>query len=236
MAIILGIETSTSVCSVAISRGDNILAFRESDGNNEHSALVTPYIAEVCAEVQISINKIDAVAVSMGPGSYTGLRIGVSTAKGLCFALEKPLIFVDTLKALAWQALQQLQPDESRGMGLLLCPMLDARRMEVFTAIYDWNLEMIGPIKAMIVDRESFEGYSAKEIFIFGNGADKCKVSFQTKRNIHLIPDIETSAKAICQLAQSDFLLSNFTDLAYSEPFYLKDFIAGKPRVKGLFD
>lgn len=235
MSIILGIETSTTVCSVAISSNGSIIALRESAGGNEHSALVTSYIAEVCAEAKISIKQLDAVAVSMGPGSYTGLRIGVSTAKGLCFALAKPLIAVATLKALAWQALQQLKPNKNATSGLLLCPMLDARRMEVFTAFYDCNLEVIEPVKAMIADEDSLDNRSGKEIFIFGNGAAKCKVLFQNKGNIHFVPDIETSAKAICQLAMADFDNGNFADLAYSEPFYLKDFVAGKPKVKGLY-
>ena len=159
MAIILGIETATSVCSIALSRDGKLIAIRESEGAKEHSAMLTGFIAELVAEAGITYSQIDAFAVSMGPGSYTGLRIGVSSAKGLCYALDKPFIAVDTLKALAWQA-QQLCKQQKRDIeNSLFCPMLDARRMEVFTALFDHKLQVVEAVNALVVTGEDFAAF-----------------------------------------------------------------------------
>jgi len=235
MAIILGIETATSVCSVVLVKDGKLLAIRESVGARDHSAALTTYIAEVFAEAGFAFHQVDAIAVSMGPGSYTGLRIGVSSAKGLCYALDKPLIAIDTLKSLAWQALQRCIQDGKDTKGALFVPMLDARRMEVYTAVFDSNLQFLEPVNALIVTEDSFNGFDNKEIIYFGDGASKCISLFDSKSNYIYLENITLSGLAVCMLAENEFRDNNFADVAYCEPFYLKDFIAGKPRVKGLY-
>jgi len=235
MALILGIETAASICSVALVKDGELLAIRESEGVREHSASLTGYIADVFTEAGLTYPQLHAVAVSIGPGSYTGLRIGVSSAKGLCYALDKPIIAIDTLKSLAWQALQLCKQQERSLENILFCPMLDARRMEVYTAMFDRNLDFIEPVYANIITEDSFDAFAGKEIIYFGDGAAKCRTLFDSRRDFTFIDNINLSSKAICMLAENDFEKGNFADLAYCEPFYLKDFIAGKPRVKGLY-
>jgi tRNA threonylcarbamoyladenosine biosynthesis protein TsaB len=235
MPKILGIETATNICSVALVKDGKLLAIRESAGVKEHSAALTGFISEVFAEAGLTYRQMDAIAVSMGPGSYTGLRIGVSSAKGLCYALDKPFIAVDTLKSLAWQALKKYKELEKSIDGVLLVPMLDARRMEVYTAVYDHNLEVLEPVNALVVTEEAFDAFAGKEILFFGDGASKCSAILGAKDNFTFLDEISLSGEAICRLAESDFEKGNFADVAYCEPFYLKDFVAGKPRVKGLY-
>jgi tRNA threonylcarbamoyladenosine biosynthesis protein TsaB len=235
MSLILGIETATSICSVALVRDGKLLAIRESVGARDHSGALTNYIAEVFAEAGLNYHQLNAIAVSMGPGSYTGLRIGVSSAKGLCYALDKPFIAIDTLKSLAWQALQNCKLQEKNSEDFLLVPMLDARRMEVYTAVFDQNLQVIEPVNAQIITENSFEAYTGKKIFYFGDGASKCRSTIELNNRFTFTDNINLSAFAICMLAESEFQNNNFADVAYCEPFYLKDFIAGKPRVKGLY-
>jgi tRNA threonylcarbamoyladenosine biosynthesis protein TsaB len=235
MPLILGIETATSICSVALVRDGKLLAIRESFGARDHSAALTTYISEIFNETGLSYPQMDAIAVSMGPGSYTGLRIGVSSAKGLCYALDKPLIAIDTLKSLAFQALQKIEHLRKNTENILLVPMLDARRMEVYTAIFDRNLQVIEAVNAHVVTDDSFAAFSDKEIVYFGDGASKCVSLFETKSNYTLLEDIDLSALPVCLLAEKEYKVNNFADVAYCEPFYLKDFIAGKPRVKGLY-
>jgi len=235
MATILGIETATEVCSVSLLRDGNIIAVKESAGNNEHSRLLTPFIHLVIEESGISLSQIDAVAVSMGPGSYTGLRIGVSTAKGLCFSLDKPLIGISTLKAMAWQVLHHSGENTAANSNTLLCPMIDARRMEVYMAVFDWNLKEKVPVEAVIINEDSFrEETSHNRVLIFGNGSEKCKTILNGQNNIYFIDDIKATAKSIAVLAEEKFYNNELENTAYFEPFYLKDFIAGKPHVKGL--
>jgi tRNA threonylcarbamoyladenosine biosynthesis protein TsaB len=235
MALILGIETATSVCSVALVQDGKLLTIRESVGARDHSAALTTYVAEVITEAGLSFQQLDAIAISIGPGSYTGLRIGVSSAKGLCYALDKPLIAIDTLKSLAWQALQKCRKEGKDTENAVLVPMLDARRMEVYTAIYNQNLEIIEPVNAHVVTEDSFAQYTAKEIIYFGDGASKCISVFESKSNYIFLENITLSGNAVCMLAENEYRDNNFADVAYCEPFYLKDFIAGKPRVKGLY-
>jgi tRNA threonylcarbamoyladenosine biosynthesis protein TsaB len=232
MTTILSLETATEVCSVALSMDDQIIAVKESSGTNEHSSRLTLYIEEVVKTAGISLREIDAVAVSMGPGSYTGLRIGVSTAKGLCYALDKPLIAISTLKAMAKNALI-VHKDELPGITLL-CPMIDARRMEVFTALYDFALSERTAVDALVLDENTFNDFLEEQIAIFGNGADKCKELYADHNNLHFSFSLQASATSIALLALDHFRKVQFVDLAYFEPFYLKDFIAGKPKVKGL--
>jgi tRNA threonylcarbamoyladenosine biosynthesis protein TsaB len=235
MPTILGIETATNVCSVALVKDGKLLAIRESAGVKEHSAALTGFISEVFTEAGLTYPQMDAVAVSMGPGSYTGLRIGVSSAKGLCYALDKPFIAVDTLKSLAWQALQKYKQLEKSTDNVLFVPMLDARRMEVYTAVYDHNLQVLEPVNALVVTEEAFSAFTGKDILYFGDGASKCTPILGSNDMFTFLDEISLSGEAICRLAEWDFEKGNFADVAYCEPFYLKDFIAGKPRVKGLY-
>jgi len=235
MSLILGIETATEVCSVSLVRGGVVIATRESAGNNEHSQLLTPFISEVISENGFRLNEISAVAVSMGPGSYTGLRIGVSAAKGLCFSLDIPLIAIGTLKALAYRLQTDTRFQSSSGNNILLCPMIDARRMEVYMALYDENLAEINPVEAMVIYEDSFgEETIHNRIIVFGSGAEKCRDLLAHNNKITFLDEVKASASAIALLAENSFLKGDFVDTAYFEPFYLKDFIAAKPNIKGL--
>lgn len=231
MANILLIETATQVCSVGILTNEGLVAIKESFDQKSHAEWITVFIQEVMDKASLSFEKLDAVAVSKGPGSYTGLRIGVSTAKGICYALDKPLIAVDTLRALAFGMRNELQ---SVDPNTLFCPMIDARRMEVYTAFFDQNIEPITDTQALVVDQDSFQKFWAeKKIFFAGDGASKCKPLFQQKSNAVFL-DIGCSVRYMTTLAKTAFDQQNFENVAYFEPFYLKDFIAGIPKVKGL--
>lgn len=235
MATILGIETATEICSVSLLRDGKISALRESAGSNEHSKLLTAYIHDVIMEAHLTPSQLDAVAVSMGPGSYTGLRIGVSTAKGLCFSLDIPLIGVSTLKALARQVIFAGKENIAFDENTLFCPMIDARRMEVYMAIYNQSLQEVKPADASVISSESLKEESdRKNLIIFGNGAGKCYDILSGRKNIRFVENISASARDIVFLAEEKFSKHEFEVTAYFEPFYLKDFIAGKPHVKGL--
>lgn len=231
--MILCLETATPVCSVALNDGTKTLALRECKGQNAHSEKITIYIDEVLKEAGISYQQLDAVAVSKGPGSYTGLRIGVSTAKGICYAADRPLMAIDTLHAMAYGMRDKLdallQPSD------LLVPMIDARRMEVYCAVFDASLNSIKDTEALIVDEQSF-GDLLKEhrLWLFGDGAPKLKELFKDVPQIQIVDDFAPSAAYMATLADQAFKAGDFVDVAYFEPYYLKDFIAGKPHVKGL--
>ena len=233
MSLILGIETATKICSVAISRDEKLLALKEIGGEYSHSENLNHFIELACAEAKITLNQLDAIAISKGPGSYTGLRIGVSTAKGLCYGLDKPLIAVDTLKAMAVRLIDSLSDSENWG-GALFCPMIDARRMEVYTALYNSNFEMIEPISAKIIDENSFTNFLDKnKVVFFGDGAEKCKSLLNNHPNAVFIDNVEPSAQYVNQLALSKFKQGIFEDVAYFEPYYLKEFLATTPKKKG---
>jgi tRNA threonylcarbamoyladenosine biosynthesis protein TsaB len=237
MALLLLIETATNVCSIALSRDGRVVAIEESSGRNRHSAVIIPFIEKVCHDAGLELASIDAVAVSKGPGSYTGLRIGVATAKGLCYALDKPLIAVPTLEAMAVGMGRQsaVRSSQSSGSALLFCPMIDARRMEVFCAIYDNELKEIRETAAVVIDENSFEDLLREHRVVFGGeGAEKCREALEHKENAVFLEDYKASAATMTGPAETKFRNHEFGDLAYFEPFYLKDFIAGKPRVKGL--
>lgn len=222
MTIILGIETSTKICSVAVSRGSELLAFEEEGGDYSHSEKLTVFIQKVLNEAGLTISDVDVVAVSKGPGSYTGLRIGVSVAKGLCYALDIPLISVDTLQAMS------LNPDLSAD---LYCPMIDARRMEVYTALYDGNNKNVEPISAKIIDEDSFsEVLATNKLIFFGDGSAKCKEILGQHSNAIFSASGLPSAKFVNQIALGKFENKDFEDVAYFEPYYLKDFIATTPK------
>lgn len=228
--IILQIETATSVCSVALSVSGKTTHVVELDEPNAHAAKLTRLIEQVLFEASLSLSDLDAVAVSKGPGSYTGLRIGVSTAKGLCYGLDIPLIAVDSLHSLAAGFVEKNAdiPDET-----LLCPMIDARRLEVYTAVFDRELILKQPTKAQVIDVNYFDDLlSDVPLVLFGDGADKFKVIFESKENIQIVSDFRQSASFLSGLAHAAFLNSDFEDVAYFEPFYLKDFVPTKPKKK----
>lgn len=232
MPIILNIETSSDVCSVAIARDGNPIAGKESSEGLNHSKLLSVFVSDVFEDAGMSIDSIDAVAVSMGPGSYTGLRIGVSLAKGLCYALGKPLIAVGTLDSLADNTIEN--PNyyfaDIRDEGeLLFCPMTDARRMEVYTALYNRKGQKLEPVSAKIINNSSFKDYlDSHKILFFGNGSLKCQPLI-THPNALFRGPLKTSARYMLKLAEEKFKLNEFEDVAYFEPFYLKDFIATVP-------
>ena len=250
--MILCLETSTAVCSVALVENGNVVALRESLDGQNHAEKITLFIDEVMKEAGIAYKDLDAVATSMGPGSYTGLRIGVSTAKGLCYAMEKPLIAIDTLAAMAYgfednkttrQQDNKLEPTansqqptaNSQQPTAILCPMIDARRMEVYTAFFNEKLERTSETEALVIDENSFmELKQDNHLYLFGDGADKLAALFENDENITVVENFHCSAAYMAKLADEAFTNKQFVDTAYFEPFYLKNFVPGMPKVKGL--
>jgi len=227
MALILNIETSTKVCSASLADGGKIIGLKESFEDKSHASLLTVFIEELFADLNLSANDLNAVCVSEGPGSYTGLRIGVSVAKGICYAKSIPLIAVNTLQAMAYMAVVK-----SNIKNGLLCPMIDARRMEVYSAIFSKDLVEKRSTQAEIVTDTSFaEELNKNEIIFFGDGAHKCK-HVLTHAHAIFLDDIYPSAQYMAPLAQKAFDLNQFKDLAYFEPFYLKDFVATTSKKK----
>ena len=227
MALILQIETSTSACSVALSENGKELAVAGRTEPNIHASHITLFIDEVMKKASVNYADLSAVAVSKGPGSYTGLRIGVSTAKGLSYALDIPLIAVNTLYAMASGLVSEEMQLSSQD---LLCPMIDARRMEVYMALFNDKLNEIEPVQAKILESGSFDHYlGERSIIFFGDGAFKVKDIYPDHPNV-LFADFPNSASHLTQSAYSRYLRQEFEDVAYLEPFYLKDFIAGKTK------
>ncbi len=224
--IILHIETSTNVCSVALSENAVCLFSKSNAEGMNHAALLSVFIAEAL-EVLKSVNKkLDAVAVSSGPGSYTGLRIGVSTAKGLCYGLDIPLIAVSTLEVLTVQALAAIADKENA----LFCPMIDARRMEVYAAFYNSKGEIKRDISADIITSDSYAELLANQlVYFFGNGAEKCK-STLTDSNARFLENLVPLAENMITFAEKAFNEKQFVDTAYFEPFYLKEFQTTIPK------
>jgi tRNA threonylcarbamoyladenosine biosynthesis protein TsaB len=225
--MILQIETATTVCSVALSKDGEVLAVRQIDQRNIHAEVITLYIEELLTTTGTKYSNLDAIAVSCGPGSYTGLRIGISTAKGLCYALDKPLIAIETLEAMTYGAIME---SELTSEGTLLCPMIDARRMEVYTAIFNVKAERITPTTAEIIDENSFaELLNTNKILFFGDGAEKCRETLNNP-NAQFLEGFTNSAAYLTKRATDKFVSQEFEDVAYFEPYYLKDFIAGKKK------
>lgn len=224
MALILSLETATKVCSVALHKDGELLGVKEQSGAYSHSELLNQFIAELIEETDIEFNQLEAIAVSKGPGSYTGLRIGVSTAKGFCYALSIPLIAVDTLKAMSLRAYRSVKNEDAYYL-----PMIDARRMEVYCGVYDFDLNLIVPVSAQIIGEESFGELHSKEVFYFGDGAEKCQ-GVLSHPSFTRLEAIFPSAIELGMLAKLKFELSEFEDVAYFEPFYLKDFLATTPK------
>jgi len=220
MAKILQIETATAICSVAVSVNGETISFKEEQGQNLHAANLTLFIDEVVKAAGLSYQELDAIAVSKGPGSYTGLRIGVSTAKGLCYALDKPLIAIETLEMMAAGYLA-----ENPNYSGLICPMIDARRMEVYTTVFDSLLNILLPTEAKIIDETSFNMLLSQQVITFlGDGAAKC-AEFLTHPNAKFDAANFNSATYMSRLANKAFSNRKFEDVAYFEPFYLKDFV-----------
>ena len=222
MALILCLETSTKSCSVALASNGKLIAQKESvDEKYSRAENLTLYIEEVCKQSSIKLTDIDAVAVSKGPGSFTGLRIGVSTAKGLCYALNKPLIAVSTLEAMTAGQIANFSFEAST----LFCPMIDAKRMEVYCAIYDSALNELKKVSADIINETSFaELLALRKIIFFGDGAEKCKTKI-IHSNAIFLNNVYPSAKNMIALAENQFTQAKFEDVAYFEPYYLKDFV-----------
>lgn len=235
MAVILNIETATSVCSVALVENGEVVASRTFDGKNSHTAFITLFIDQVLVEAGTKYTDLEAIAVSEGPGSYTGLRIGISSAKGLCYALEIPLIAIGTLQALAKGAANRyLNKGYSKEDNLLFYPMIDARRMEVYSALYTIENKMVRSVEAEVIYQDSFSRHTEKSrIILHGDGAEKCKKLVGNTKNI-IFEDIKPSAEFMANIAEAKFKKKQFVDVAYFEPFYLKEFKAAKPKIKGL--
>ena len=218
--IILHIETSTNICSIAVSEnGQCLFSKSDSEGMN-HAALLSVFIAEAMEFLNSASKKLDAIAVSSGPGSYTGLRIGVSTAKGLCYGLDIPLIAVSTLEILTANALQVAETTDDT----LFCPMIDARRMEVYAAFYNQEGIIQREISADIIEENSYsEILENHSVYFFGNGAEKCKTTL-THPNARFIDGMYPLAENMILLAEKAYNEKKFVDVAYFEPFYLKEF------------
>jgi tRNA threonylcarbamoyladenosine biosynthesis protein TsaB len=221
MALILGIETATKNCSVALFKDGILIAEKEHNGDGyTHAEQLTVFIEQVIESANITLKEIEAVALSKGPGSYTGLRIGTSTAKGLCYSLGIPLLAISTLKAMAFSMAENQNE-------ILYCPMIDARRMEVFSAIFNKENKEIRGVQADVVDEQSYTDFLDNEIVFFGDGALKCQEIISHK-NAKFIAGIYPSAKNLGILANAKFENKEFEDVAYFEPYYLKDFVAGR--------
>lgn len=226
MSCIINIETSTKVCSLAVTCDGMVVFNREHYEGPSHASLLGGYVNEALEFIKSHDLKLDAVAVSGGPGSYTGLRIGVSMAKGLCFGSETPLIALDTTEVMACSVLFNPKIDEEA----LLCPMIDARRMEVYSAVYDRALNQVEPISAKIIDENSFsEILKDKKIVFFGDGSEKCKDVIKSPNAIFL-SGVEPLAKSMLALSERAFRNQDFKDTAYYQPFYLKEFQATTPK------
>lgn len=231
MAMILNIETSTDVCSVALSKDGKPVIEKENKEGRSHASLLSYFIWQVFSEEQILTRDLDAVAISKGPGSYTGLRIGVSTAKGLCYGAGLPLISIHTLQSLTRGLLLSLVEEaEKPEADAVFIPLLDARRMEVYSAVMDRHGRFMRDVKAEVVDGASFEGWLQEHpVYFFGNGAEKCREVIK-HQNARFVGGVDLSAKFMAPLAEDIYQKGQFENVAYFEPFYLKDFVATTPR------
>lgn len=226
MSCILHIETSTNVCSVAVSENGVCIFSEEEHSGPSHAAKLGGFVDQAMSFADSHAIPLDAVAVSCGPGSYTGLRIGVSMAKGVCFGRDLKLIAVPTLEVLCVPVLLRKQIEDNA----MLCPMLDARRMEVYSAIYDRSLRPLRGIEANVVTADTYQEWLDRgPVYFFGNGAAKCQEVIQHP-NAHFLSDVEPLAKWMFPLAEKRFLNEQYEDVAYFVPFYLKDFVAKLPQ------
>ncbi len=227
MSCILHIETSTKVCSVAVTE-DGAVLFEKVDKNGpSHAVQLGVFIDEAISYIDNHGIPFDAVAVSQGPGSYTGLRIGVSMAKGICYARDLKLLAVSTLELLCVPVLLY---HEDLPEDALLCPMIDARRMEVYAALYDRSLRSVRAIRADIVDETTYREFlDERPVYFFGDGAEKCRTKI-LHPNAHFLTDIVPLACNMGPLAEKALAVARYEDVAYFEPFYLKEFVASQPK------
>ncbi len=226
MSLILSIESGTEICSVALSRDGEVIALRDNHVGRDHARLVATFVDELLKECGVEATGLDAVAVSKGPGSYTGLRIGVSLAKGLCYGLNIPLIGVGSLEALVQVAIEKSKDEELQGATLI--PMVDARRMEVYTQQFDSDGVALSDITAKIVDESSFAELRESRVVIFGDGASKCAEVLPWVEILNITP----SAVGVAKVAHTKFSKGESEDVAYFEPFYLKDVVMTKSKRK----
>lgn len=228
MSCILHIESSTSVCSVAVSQDSHVIYHEEEFDGPNHARRLAPMVETAASFADSHAIPLDAVAVSEGPGSYTGLRIGVSVAKGLCYGRSLPLINVPTLEIMCvWPLIYGPElPDDA-----LLCPMIDARRMEVYAALYDRALRPLRPVQPDVVEADTYRRWlDERPMWFFGNGMEKCRTLLEAHPDAHFLPDITPQAQYMAPLAERRLIDGNTADVAYFEPFYLKEFQATKPR------
>ena len=229
---ILYIETATDVCSVALSRGAEVIGLKEEVGGNNHAKHLLPFVDEVLKQAEVSMKEINGVAVSIGPGSYTGLRIGVSTAKGIAYTAGIPVMAISTLESIAQGAKTLWSGTSTETVQII--PMIDARRMEVFTTRYDFNMQSLEEVSSKIIDETTFaELLSKGKVLFCGNGMPKCKEILSAFPNAKFM-DAPISAKNMLPAALRKWQKQEFEDVAYFEPFYLKEYVAAKPVVKGL--
>jgi len=224
MAKILNIETATTVCSIAVGINGKTVSVNEINDGYSHAEEIEGLIEKALKGAQLELKDLDAISVSKGPGSYTGLRIGVSMAKGLCFGLNIPLISVPTLEALANHPLVLENKSANR------IPMLDARRMEVYATVLDARNSVTVPTAAVVIDTDSFKESLQNPTVFFGPGSEKCKKNFSANPNAIFIENVLPSAAKMVQISDTKFMENKVEDVAYFEPFYLKDFVAGKPK------
>lgn len=227
--MILCIETATGLCSVALCDGKRVVALKESSEGRSHASLLTLYIRDLLRDADIRASDLSAVAVSKGPGSYTGLRIGVSAAKGIAYAAAIPLIGIDTVFSMFHGFKDFAAEKYNFAPTDLFCPVLDARRMEVYSAIYNNEGKITRALKAEVINNDSFSGYTgSSRLFLFGDGAEKC-INVIKRKNVISDTDYMISASSMCKPAAEAFSEQHFEDVAYFEPFYLKDFLTSKP-------
>ena len=227
--ILLFFETATEICSVSLSKGDEIVASVCSHKGNSHTENLFPFIEQVLAKGKCKISEIEGVVLSVGPGSYTGLRIGASAAKGICYALNIPLIGISTLQSIVFGAMSQQKKEQN----VLYCPMIDARRMEVFTALFDKNGEAVTEVESKIMDEYAFASELENHVIYFcGNGMLKCRPILQHPNA--RFTDAPLNSLNMLLPALVKYKNRQFEDIAYFEPFYLKEYIAKKTAIKGL--
>ncbi len=223
MANLLHIETATTVCSVALSKDDALQSIHEKNDGYRHAEHLSMFIDQCLKDAGLLVHDLDGLVISLGPGSYTGLRIGVSTVKGMAFGLGIPVIGISTLDAMTYnKAVIQLKSE------MLLAPMIDARRMEVYTALYK-NNQKVNPIQALVFDEELISSYT-DPVLMYGPGADKLAPLVEANPKLHLVKGVHPSAQDLMVPGSQAFARKEFLDAAYFEPFYLKDFVAGKPK------
>jgi tRNA threonylcarbamoyladenosine biosynthesis protein TsaB len=228
--MIICLETATNLCSVALCDSAGVISLKESNESKSHASMLTVFIEEILKENGIRAGDVEAIAVSKGPGSYTGLRIGVSVAKGIAYAASIPLIGIETTLSMFWGISGSRMKSQETDMNTLFCPMLDARRMEVYYTIYDAAGKTIKDISAEIITEDSFSNIpESQKIIFFGDGSAKCK-EVVNRTNIHFADDFRISASHMHRPVIQAFNKRHFEDVAYFEPFYLKDFITSKPR------